>query len=251
VLIPQFHEMTEQDVAILPKLSKHLREELTTEKNCHIICVHPFFEKVKKNKAAISKICNSGLVHVPVARGDVVFALGQVARWMLWVTSGTLDYIPHGEDNKLEQLTTGRWLCEAALWSTWITQGQLQGAEESSGVELDAVTFRNTMRENPMYASYARKYAHAFLAELNRTWKDTSSLPSDNQEEVTMNICNEGFFKNNSISSGNLGTTQDFEDTVPRERKQGKQGKPADTQKIIADIENKGAGGDDKIISQL
>jgi hypothetical protein len=226
VLIPQFGKIKEQDVPIIHQLSKHLREEVTTEKNCHILCVHPFFEKVKKNKAAISKICNAGLTHVSVARGDVVFAAGQVARWMLWITSGLLDYLPHGEEeSKIEQLGKRRWLCEAALWCTWVTQGQLQGAEESSGVELQAEMFRNTMQENPMYASFARKYAHAFLAELNRAWKDSSVAPSDHQEQVTMNLMKQDFFELNSLPHT----------TAQQSRTAGKvQSKPTDPSKNAA-----------------
>jgi hypothetical protein len=187
VLIPKFQRMTEQDVILLPKLSMHLREELQTELNSQILCVHPFFEMIRKMKAAISKICTSGITHVNVARGDVMFSVGQVARHMVFVTAGALAYLPHEEEMHPIELKKG-WLCEAALWTSWVTQGQLQGSTESTACELDAMKFRATLKDNPIYANYARKYAQAFLNELNRVWKETHTIPTDLQEDAVRTL---------------------------------------------------------------
>lgn len=181
VLIPQYHHMSQKDVIILPQLSIHLREELRTELESQKLIIHPFFQELEKNKAAMAKICNTALGNISVARGDVVFGAAEKAKFMYIVTSGQLDYIPHSKSHKQETLEKGRFLCEAALWTSWVTQGQLQGDTEATAVHVDGTKFRTTLASNAMHMQYARRYAKGFLDRLNAAWQ-SQGLPSDLQE---------------------------------------------------------------------
>jgi len=184
VLIPKFQNMSSKDVILLPQLSEHLREELTTELESRKLIVHPFFQELENNKAAITRICNTAIVNISVARGDVVFGPASAAKFMYIVTGGFLDYIPHSEHHgDQERLKKDRWIVEAALWTKWITQGQLQGDTESTAIAVEGSKFRATLAQNAMFMSYALAYAKTFLDKMNDAWEREGEVPSDLQED--------------------------------------------------------------------
>jgi hypothetical protein len=184
VLIPRFQTMGVKDVILLPQLSQPLREELQTEIESRKLEIHPFFKVLQANKGAMSKICNTALANILVARGDVVFGVGQLCNFMYIITSGTLDYIPHHTNHQQERLKKDRWICEASLWSKWVTQGQMQGTAESTAMSVHAAKFRATLAENPMHMNFARHYAEGFLSRLNASWEQAGAVPGDLQEDM-------------------------------------------------------------------
>merc|ERR1712232_586428 len=83
VVIPNYHQLHSSDVTLIPKLSDHLRAELCNELYSGPLCEHPFFSRLQTgNKAVMNDICITSLNTLSLARGDIAFSGGQVARCM-------------------------------------------------------------------------------------------------------------------------------------------------------------------------
>lgn len=179
VLIPKFSRMTEKDVVLLPQLTAHLRGELQVELHTKKVCVHPFFEKLRKNKAVMNNMCNSAIQTLPIAFGDVVFVSGRLSTHMYIMIDGACDYIPHDRRHPETRVGKNSWISEAVLWTEWVTQGQMQGFVESTATGVDSAKFRTVLRNNPLQMNVARAYATAFLDVLNQLWVRQGFVPSD------------------------------------------------------------------------
>jgi hypothetical protein len=203
VIIPNFHKLTMADVVLLPKLSSHLREQLNTELTSQHLVVHPFFKQLQgMNRAVMSHVCNQALDQLSFARGDVAFSGGVIARCMLLVTSGVLDYIPlHPQCHEERKVSAKHWACEAVLWTKWTHQGQLQASIESTAMAINGVKFRTVITENGFVMSFVRTYGLRFCEGLSELWGDDGK-PSDLHEHVAMDLDLSQFKANNFVWLG-------------------------------------------------
>lgn len=184
VIIPNYRKLTMNDVILLPKLSPHLRAQLTTELVSQKLIVHPLMRTLQSmNRAVMHGICNSASESLSLARSDVAFSEGQVAESMVIVTAGVLDYIPMEEESHEEKVEPGHWCCEAVLWTKWVHQGQLQASVESTVVRIHGATFRGILKNYGFVLKFCRQYGSTFCARLNDALRKKGH-PSDLHEWI-------------------------------------------------------------------
>jgi hypothetical protein len=194
VLIPKFHNMKAKDVVILPLLSQDLREELHTELETHKLRQHPFFHQLEEqgknhwNKCVMKKICITSVENCPLAKGDVVFSCGEVAKKMYILLSSRLLYLPFESGRTVTEVEEGEYISEVCLWHTWTHQGQLQVPEEATTINILADPFTAALKSNGLVHAFARAYSKAFLDSLNADFAATGIPPSDLQGSVTKKI---------------------------------------------------------------
>jgi len=206
VIIPNYHKLTMQDVVLLPKLSAHLRAQLNTELMGQHLVVHPFFKKLAEiNQAVMNHICNHAIENMSYARGDVAFTAGVMAKSMLLVTSGVLDYIPI-KDKEEHHVPKKMWCCEAVLWTKWTHQGQLQASIESTAIQINAAKFRAGLQENGFVMNYVRTYGLAFCDNLSRLW-DQAGMPTDLHDQAALDIDISQFKQGNFVWFGGMNAS--------------------------------------------
>jgi len=195
VLIPNYHKLAVTDIVLLPKLSLHLRSQVTAELVSKTLVLHPFFNKCfTLSEAVMLHICNHAIEKLSLARGDVAFIGGSVAQLMFFVTSGCLDYIPlhkHVEEMKVPEQ---HWCCEAVLWTKWTHQGQLQSSIESTAIGIHGAKFRKGMQDHALIMPFVRVYGKMFCEGLSNECEvytsDNSGVnhPTDLHEQVSLDL---------------------------------------------------------------
>jgi len=188
VIVPNYHKLSIVDVILIPKLSVHLRSQLNNELVSHVLCIHPFFGHLRKyHDAVMNVVSNNCIDNLSLARGDVVFGSGQVARYLLLVSDGVLDYIPVVTDTE-EHVVKGRWVAEAVLWTKWVHQGQMQASIEARAMLVDSAKLRGELIKNGLVMGFVRKYGSAFVERLNQMAEATGGQPSDLHDNISADI---------------------------------------------------------------
>lgn len=189
VIVPNFHKLNTADVVLLPKLSAHLRSQLNKELVSQILCIHPFFVQIRTaHDAVMNTVSNSCIENMSLARGDVAFGSGQIARFMLLVSSGILDFIALGHQDNPEQVNKGRWVAEAVLWTKWIHQGQMQASIESTAMLVDSQKLRAELVKNGPVMGFVRKYGAEFIHRLNLMAEVAGGVPGDTHDNIAKDI---------------------------------------------------------------
>jgi len=189
VIVPNYHKLTQVDVVLIPKLSAHLRAQLKNELVSQIICIHPFFNRLRRWYDNVMNVVSQTCIeNTPLASGDVAFGHGQVATCMHIVTKGVLDYLPAGSRETVMKVEKGRWVSEAAMWTKWVHQGQLQASIESSATLIDSNSMRREIVKNGLAMGFVRKYSQEFLQRLNKMAQDQGCHPGDIHDEITADI---------------------------------------------------------------
>lgn len=193
VIVPQFHKLNVPDVALLPKLSAHLRAQLNNELVSQTLCIHPFFGHLRKHHdAAMNGVSNQCIENFPLARGDVAFGSGLVASKMYLVSDGELEYIPIGanvnDPENVLLVVKGRWVSEAVLWTQWVHQGQMQASIESRAMLVDSAKLRSELVKLGLVMGFVRKYGAAFISRLNFMAQEAGGMPSDLQDDISNGI---------------------------------------------------------------
>jgi len=149
----------------------------------HLVA-HPFLKKLAvMNHAVMHGVCNQATEALSMARSDVAFSAGEMAKVMVVVTSGILDYIPMTEDGDERKVEPLHWCCEAVLWTKWTHQGQLQASIESTAMIIKAAAFRTVMQQNGFVLAFVRKYASSFCQRLTALLH-AEGMPSDLHEII-------------------------------------------------------------------
>jgi len=188
VIIPNYHKLALSDVVLLPKLSAHLRAQVTAELVSKTLSVHPFFDKLfTMSEAIMLSICNFSIERVSLARGDVAFIGGSVAQFMFFVTGGCLDYIPLHKHVGEMRVEKGHWCCEAVLWTHWTHQGQLQASIESTAIGIHGGKFRKGMQDHGLIMPFVRSYGMKFCRGLSQECADNNH-PTDLHEQVALDV---------------------------------------------------------------
>jgi len=190
VIVPNYHKLNVPDVVLIPKLSAHLRSKLNSELLSQIVCIHPFLGHVRGNyDAVMDAVCNGVVESMSLARGDVAFGSGQVARGMFIVTDGLLDYIPVADsESGMQVVKKGRWVAEATLWTKWVHQGQLQAGLESKAHVVDSAKLRVEVLKNGLVMPFVRKYGVEFIRRLNILAEETEGMVTDLHDDITAEI---------------------------------------------------------------
>eukprot|EP00449_Zooxanthella_nutricula_P047908 CAMPEP_0198590862 /NCGR_PEP_ID=MMETSP1462-20131121/136157_1 /TAXON_ID=1333877 /ORGANISM="Brandtodinium nutriculum, Strain RCC3387" /LENGTH=244 /DNA_ID=CAMNT_0044322411 /DNA_START=18 /DNA_END=748 /DNA_ORIENTATION=- len=164
----QKNRVQEPEVRLLSLLSEPLRVELKHETFSHYLAGHPLFRQCSEQARAFGKALSA----TSLASNDIIFACGEQARMVTFVTSGALEYcVGLGPDDsphaatlvKREHLYEGMWICEAVLWTEWHHVGDLVAVTECQVITIDAIKFSDDVRGNLRLAQALRKYAHKFV----------------------------------------------------------------------------------------
>jgi len=170
--------MKESDVPALKNIPFKLREDLRLEIYNPVLSAHPFFEEFRtRDQATLLKICQSPVLtekSVPV--GEELFRDQKETHKMIFVALGRLQYIncPQNgdfarEDDELGDrvcyVNRGQWACEASLWAE---TAKIFGPFYAVGgavevVMVDAVAFRNAMKESEQALPFVVRYAQTFM----------------------------------------------------------------------------------------
>jgi len=156
------------EVPILSMLSGPLRLELEHEAYVIHLWDHALFHEMgARNKIFFNVVTSSSL-----ARGDILFSMGEAARAMWFVISGTLEYtLMNGTVDSsppARNVDGGTWLSEPVLWTSWVHLGDMITVAESSLMTVDAEKFCVKLMTNPALRMRARLYAHKFVETLNK-----------------------------------------------------------------------------------
>lgn len=165
------HEMRlqERNIQILTLLSQSLRAELKAAIYEPRISKHPFFVLLSKVAPLTTRtLCSSAVSRIEVGRSDQLFAYGDTADKMYFISMGELVYFRHDLVDESEVLTTDSWFCEPVLWTFWTYQGTLQSKIESVLSAVDAEKFGEIVQSNYDSRSEAAAYAKGFIQGLNR-----------------------------------------------------------------------------------
>lgn len=180
----QKQRVQEKDVQLLALLSEPLREEVKYETFAEHMSCHPLFLSFGDKKRCFSKAISCS----PLARGDLLFTAGLLAKNLFFVSSGMLEYMrttsfAPGDtfsrrgtgSSKLSRASNfdpdivleGGWAGEAALWTQWLHVGDMRSLEDSSVLIIDAEKFAVHIQcDRPLYLA-VQKYAQLFVLELN------------------------------------------------------------------------------------
>jgi len=136
---------------------------------------HPLFDLCSDQ----ARIFGKSLSAVALATGDFVFAVGEEARMVTFLTNGVLEYmlgVPDDHDEVLsgrssmhkDILTEGQWACEAVLWTEWEHIGDLVAVTECQVIAVDSKSFAQAVQGNTLLLKALCKYAVRFLDNLNK-----------------------------------------------------------------------------------
>jgi hypothetical protein len=188
VLVPAQQRLNTSDLALIPKLSPHLRLQLNNEMNSQSLGIHPFFRHLMDgNQSVMDSVCSQCIEQMSFARGDVAFVAGQVARFMLLVIDGYLDYIPISKMYSEECVDKGTWVSEACFWTKWMHQGQLQASIESKAMMVDGAKLRDVLLHNGLVMAFAQQYGMEFCMNMSKALWETG-MPTDLQVKFAIDI---------------------------------------------------------------
>merc|ERR1712217_283005 len=74
----------------------------------------------KEDTSAMHVICRDALSTISFAAEDVVFCAGELARRMLFVIDGKLEYRKSGTQIRSIVSVANSMMCEAGLWTEWV-----------------------------------------------------------------------------------------------------------------------------------
>jgi len=188
VVIPNYHRLHLPDVLLIPKLSDHLRAELFNELYSAPLRKHPLFERLQAGyRSVMDEICSTCLVSLSLARGDIAFEGGQVARFMFLCDDGEMSYTPVAKQLDAIMLHPGDWVSEAVLWTNWTHQGLMQVTTESHTILVDAAQMRAVFEKNGFVLRLIRGYATRFCDAMNEHVQK-NGMPTDIQTAFSQEI---------------------------------------------------------------
>jgi len=182
----------EHEIKVLKLVTEPLMKELHFELYAPVLRVHPLFRLLSdEDPASLRTICHTAIAEIVVFEADVIFCPGEVSSnpCMLFVLSGTLQYIQTDEDSDVldldrtmpgSEIAHGEWLCEHFLWTKWIYQGMLLAKTESRLLALTARRFQEILSNTK---SKLPQYAAQFVAAVNRDIESMSDLGSSVDSE--------------------------------------------------------------------
>jgi len=166
-------KVQEHEVKLLALLSEPLRLELKHETFSHYLAGHPLFYLCSEQ----ARVFGKALSATSLAQGDLIFACGEKAKKVTFLTGGCLEYTlgdkvdcngktcstAGGRDYMFE----GMWISEAVLWTEWHHLGDLQAMTECQVITVESKQFGEAVQVNaPMWMA-VRKYAERFIDALN------------------------------------------------------------------------------------
>lgn len=184
----QMEMLPDSKVAFLEHLSDQLGCELTFHIKYAQIFNHPLLKRCQGKSAVLKDFSASTLSKRSCASDDVVSAQGMVAKFMMFVQSGKLEYVKKSEYMPEETLNPADWICEAALWCTWMHQGTTQAVVESELIYVDAAEFGKAVQEDMALWAFCVHYAARFIKDLNNnpqaSLTDVPHIGSKGTDEV-------------------------------------------------------------------
>lgn len=135
----------EGDIEFFRDLPIPLQICLHTEVYMPILKPHPFFQMV--GESVLTLVCHLATGEHRFLAGEVVFREGEVARQMLKVMLGKLDYCAVSWNVETSQLSAGDWVCEQAFWMRWVLRGRLVAKCSCELVSIDVAKFHAIMQD--------------------------------------------------------------------------------------------------------
>merc|ERR1712232_1274725 len=113
------------------------------------------------------KICHVAIERVNLSSSDMLFVENEMAitPCMYFVIHGNLQYSREHDTRKINQSSSCRWMCEAALYTSWTYPGTLRAVSESQLLYIDAGKFQEACQSLP--TAHVPLYGKAFVDWLN------------------------------------------------------------------------------------
>jgi hypothetical protein len=182
-----------QDVQLLSFLSTTLRDDIKAETFVRPLSLHPFIARVQH---CVRNFVDA-LSVLDLAKGDLVFALGERASEMYCVIRGECAYWEgidpeeaepyvigkHMDEDDTESnsssssknssdvspVVEGDFVSEPALWTHWDHLGYMDAITVSQLADINAEAFVSVVRQSVSAWLACKQYARSFLFELNAT----------------------------------------------------------------------------------
>jgi hypothetical protein len=156
-------------------------------------------------------VCVTALTTTTIVPEVEVFAEGDIAKFMFFITGGTMNYKARqfGIQTKAE---AGVWIAEATIWTKWMHCGRLTAESNCEMLKVDADGFEKTIYERAETADWLRglrKYAALFAQRVSDSF-DTSRPITDVDRDLLQleSIVEKSFFYMAAlISYDNFGTS--------------------------------------------
>jgi len=194
----------EHEVEAFKDLPPTLLMQLRLEVHSPWLVRHPFFCRANElHEAFLHGICHSAIRTRALAYGDEVFHSCTLSKCMIFVVSGTCEYISQ-RSRKLSKSTSTisldkmlnssqpdattihnidseQWLCEASLWMKWTHRGMLTAKATVDILNLDAVGLQQVARRSGEILTHIQKYARCFVDEAAEYHFDENDVDFDDR----------------------------------------------------------------------
>lgn len=196
-LLEQQQYIPEAHVELLQLVSEPLRIELHFELYATVFQKHPFFaEYIDACPHIMHKVCHTAPSMVGVSAHDIIFNVSEIPPKpkMIFVTSGTLIYIPlakagggggrqsmsrkslanlqsistNGLPHGAIELEAGAWVAEPVLWTHWMHRGILTAKTDARLCLVDAQRFQDQVSAFDHDEFNPKVYATGYVDGLNK-----------------------------------------------------------------------------------
>jgi len=163
-------DTTINTASVLSRLSFPLALELRHQLfDKYLTHNHVFKELNYKSPALVQALCRSAITSFELSPSDAMFAAGDPATAMYFITRGKMVYCLQADDVDPELVEMGDWCSEASLWTTWIHVGKLQAKHLAEVIAVSAQHFRTEVHKFPALIAFIKKYATTFVMKLNES----------------------------------------------------------------------------------
>lgn len=185
----------EGDIELLNRLSEPLMTEVHFEMHSPVLTKHPmFFAYSRLNEPAVMKLCHTAVKTISLSSEDYLFAKGETAKSMFFLTSGKLTYTMENGDPIPVQHPA--YFSEMVLWTPWSHNGTMRARSDCKILLLDFEKFHEVVAHAKNCQLEVCKYAERAIHILNKYFnKDTrSDLNSGkyNERRMTKRVFPEG-----------------------------------------------------------
>jgi len=179
------HRTRESEVQVFKLLPIQMRVEIKLEVFLPFLLYHPLFRGFyEKDPEAVVKLCDRGIEQTVLRSSERLCWDNRCeeeekrVNRMLFVTAGSIVYLPFYDPAGSIVVQTNRWACEEVLWSSTaqLTGPFIGGVQGADLMLIVPDQFRNISRSFTQSCPLLIKYAALFIDRFNSASMDESYM---------------------------------------------------------------------------
>lgn len=206
-------------VEYLKFLSGPLNVELQSELYKPHVTQHHFFKAYSEcSKPTMKQLCSKAMHTESHAKQDTLFFRCKEARFMHFLTKGSLAYrfreSHESTQKKTIKLQSGEWCCEQAIWTFFEHWGHMKSLTDTEIVTVTAAKFLEVTCAHRVVYDLAREYARRY-AVCMKAFASFGQLVTDVPPEHTMNLdARKNLTRNGSDEELEIQKAEELEMTI-------------------------------------